>query len=437
MVGGAVRDQLWGLTPGEVDAEVYGLSPQELAAALERVGKVEEIGRGFPVWQVFVDQERLEVALPRTESKAGNGHRDFVVHGNPHLAVEQAVQRRDFTINALLVDPLSGELIDHVGGAADISTRTLRVVNETTFTEDPLRVWRAVQFVSRFSLTATEATVKLLQHLATLPAVKQLSSERVGAEWAKMLGQSSVPSKGLTFMRGLGLTELFPELHALIGTPQEPEWHPEGDVWTHTLMVVDQAARLSSKLLVREAALCHDFGKPVVTQQREGRWRAFGHEEAGMPLAGRFLQSLNRSRGYIRQVQAMVGDHLKPSRYKPEDDQYENLVRQVMRRLVEAGVHLDDYLALTEADIRGRGFADARTKPYTPGEHWRAVCATADWAADPTAPLLSGADLMRYGVEPGPAMGRIQAAIESARDRGEIHSKEEAIRLLPALRFHP
>ena len=247
-VGGCVRDGLLGHPAKDVDVEVYGLPLAQLEGALLGAGfVVHAVGRSFGVLKVDVTagdaREVIDVALPRTESKVGRGHRGFVVESDPFLSFEAAAARRDFTVNAMGVDLQTGALLDPWGGVADLEAGVLRHVSPA-FDEDPLRVLRGAQFCARFGLQPAKDTVVRCQHLrAELPT---LAVERVGEELKKLLVKGVWPSLGLQMLRATGaLDALFPELAALIGCPQEPEWHPEGDVWVHTLMVTDEAARLA------------------------------------------------------------------------------------------------------------------------------------------------------------------------------------------------
>ncbi|WP_352430365.1 HD domain-containing protein, partial [Pyrinomonas sp.] len=277
LVGGCVRDALLGTEPKDWDVEVYGLHPERLRRILDEMFEsVDAVGASFAVYKVGPD---LEVSLPRRERKSGRGHRAFVIQGDPAMTVEEATRRRDFTINAILMDPLSGEIIDPFGGRADLEARRLRAVSPLSFPEDSLRVLRAAQFAARFHLDIEPETVALCRtiDLSDLPA------ERIWGEMEKLLGADR-PSIGLRWLVELGAVhQLFPEIEALIGCPQDPEWHPEGDVFTHTLLVVDRARELVAdldrprRLALMLAALCHDFGKPLTTQFIDGRLRAPAH----------------------------------------------------------------------------------------------------------------------------------------------------------------
>lgn len=314
MVGGWVRDRLLGRESKDLDLEVFGVPAEPLRRLLESIARVETVGESFQVYKL----EHLDVSLPRRESKAGRGHRGFDVAGDPSMSIVEAARRRDFTINAISWDPLTDEYLDPFEGRRDLERNLLRLVDPRTFPDDSLRVLRAVQFAARFELEMDEATATLCR---TIP-LDDLPAERVWGEFEKLL-TAGKPSIGFALARDLLVVEkLFPELLALIGCPQEPEWHPEGDVWVHTLQVIDQArTRVDDlprpqQLTIMLGAVCHDFGKPLTTAFLDGRIRSIDHEEQGVAPATRFLDRLNMRTidGYDvrQQVLGLVAQHLKP-----------------------------------------------------------------------------------------------------------------------------
>src|SRR5580704_561762 len=314
IVGGWIRDRLMGRESKDVDVEVYGIAADRLRSLLDPFGRVEAVGESFQVYKVG----DLDVSLPRRESKSGRGHRGFEVAGDPTMTIEEAARRRDFTINAIAWDPLTGEYLDPFDGRGDISRRLLRVVDPATFADDSLRVLRAIQFAARFDLVVDDETRAICRAIA----LDDLPAARVWGEIEKLLFAPR-PSIGFALAMDLGVvSKLFPELRALAGCPQEPEWHPEGNVWVHTLQVIDQT-RLRLEDLPRPqqialmlGAVCHDLGKPATTKVIDGRIRSLDHEEQGVAPALAFLDRVNvRSiEGYDvrQQVAGLVAQHLKP-----------------------------------------------------------------------------------------------------------------------------
>src|SRR5256714_2436262 len=337
MVGGCVRDRLMGRGAKDWDVEVYGVEPARLRELLDRLGRVNVVGEAFTVYKLGRD---LDVSLPRRERKAGRGHRAFYIEGDPSMAVEEAARRRHFTVNAILEDPLTGELLDPFGGRRDLERKLLRAASPETFVEDSLRVLRAAQFAARFEFDIEPRTVELCRavDLTDLPA------ERIWGELEKILLAARQPSIGLRWLERLGATrQLFPELEALKGVHQEPEWHPEGEVFEHTLLVCDRARELVEDLdYARQvtgmlAALCHDFGKPSTTEFVEGRIRSRGHEEAGVAPTVSLLDRLKvfTLDGYALRSQtvALVRDHLKPGEfYRQREEISDGAFRRLARR---------------------------------------------------------------------------------------------------------
>lgn len=451
-VGGFVRDAHLGIASSDVDVEVYGVSPERLEALLEDLfdGRVNTVGRTFGILKVALgDGKDLDVALPRRESKVGKGHKGFSVAGDPTLSPEEAARRRDFTINAIAADPLTGEVIDPFNGVADLEQNVLRVVDPATFVDDPLRVYRAAQFAARFGLTVEPKTIGLMRQMVTDEALLELSSERVTDEFKKLFLKAPRPSVGFELLREIGVIERhWPEIHALVGTPQELEWHPEGDVWIHTMMVVDEAAKIirqdarnfdaTKKLHVVLGALCHDFGKPVTTGVVEGRIRSRGHEAAGETPTRAFLGRLAFGEDALKASVVSATEHLKPPLLfreleagKVTGAQYENAVRKLVTRIHP--VPWQVLIAIAEADFRGRGTANAKNPIYTIGNRFIEAVEHLGLDRESPKPLLRGEDLIALGVEPGPKMGHLIREIEDARDRGDIQTKDEALRLVQSL----
>ena len=430
LVGGCVRDTLMGTQPKDWDLEVYQLDAQRLRAVLDRFGPVNVVGEAFTVYKLG---RHLDVSIPRRERKSGRGHKAFVIEGDPEMSVADAARRRDFTINAILQDPLTGELIDPFDGRLDLERRGLRAVSAETFAEDSLRVLRAAQFASRFQFDIDPDTVELCRtiDLSDLPA------ERIWGELEKLLLQSSRPSIGLEWLRKLGaLEKLFPEIQSLIGVPQDPEWHPEGDVFVHTQLALDRARELIDDLAyprqitVMLATLAHDFGKPPTTQMIDGRLRSRGHEEAGVSPTESFLSRINVHAidGYnVRsQVIALVREHLKPGEfYKKRDEVGDGAFRRLARRCEP-----DLLYRVAKADSLGRN------AEWVPREKWYGAEAQ-EWFLQrtvelqvqqrPPQPLLLGRHLLELGVEPGPPIGEITRAVYEMQLDGSVRSLDEAI----------
>jgi tRNA nucleotidyltransferase (CCA-adding enzyme) len=430
LVGGAVRDGLLGLPVKDYDVEVFGLAGEHMRQVLEQVGAVNAVGEAFTVYKVHgldVAGTQVDVSLPRRDSKAGPGHRGIAVSGDPHMSIEDAARRRDFTVNALMLDPFSGEVLDPHGGRADLQARVLRAVDAATFGEDPLRALRAVQIAARYELEVDPATAALC---ASMP-LRELPAERVFGELEKLLLKAQRPSLGLRLLAEWGfLPALAPELVPLAATPQDPEWHPEGDVWTHTLLAVDQAVPLleglehARALTVMLATLCHDLGKPSTTRFDRGRVRSLGHEEAGLPPTTALLDRWNvhTLHGYdVRaQVLALVGNHLKPGQlYDDRDRVSDGAIRRLAGKCEPALLY-----RVARADCLGR----TGHFPPVAMEWFLDRVRALDVEKRPPEPLLRGRDVLGLGVPPGPEVGRIVRAVYEQQLDGTVSTLDEALR---------
>lgn len=311
-VGGCVRDRLLGIENKDVDIEVHGISPEDLYSILEKAGEPLAYGKSFGVFALR--GEDIDIAMPRRERAVGKGHRDFVVDVDPFIGTREAARRRDFTINALMEDALTGEIVDHFGGQEDLKAGIIRHIDPATFVEDPLRVLRGAQFAARFSFSIAPDTVELCRGID----LSTLSKERIEEELKKALLKADKPSIFFEAMRKMDqLDHWFPELKELIGLEQDPVFHPEGDVWTHTMEVIDRAAgyrdKVSEPFSFMLLALTHDLGKIVTTEEKNGRIHAYEHETKGLPLVESFLRRILNENDVIDYVLNMVPLHMKPN----------------------------------------------------------------------------------------------------------------------------
>jgi tRNA nucleotidyltransferase (CCA-adding enzyme) len=421
VVGGWVRDGLVGRASKDLDLEVFGVPADRLRAILEPLGRVDTVGESFTVYKIG----DIDVSLPRRESKTGRGHKGFAVEGDPFLSIEEAARRRDFTINAMSEDPLTGEILDPFGGRHDLEARRLRVVDPHTFGDDSLRVLRALQLAARFDLTAADETKALCRSIP----LDDLPPERVWGEVEKLLLQAARPSIGLALALELGVVgRLWPELQALAGCPQEPEWHPEGDVWVHTLMVVDEARSRIEDLergpavAMMLGAICHDLGKPGTTALIEGRLRSPGHEEGGVAPASALLDRLNVHSldGYdVRHaVLGLVAHHLKPSAFRKSASVSDGAFRRLAQK-----VDLELLARFAKADCHGRtGTFDCSAMDWFLE---RARALGVEHAAP--APLVLGRHLIALGVAPGPRMGEILKTIYERQLDGQVTTLDEGV----------
>ena len=424
VVGGWVRDRVMERPAKDMDVEVFGVPSDRLKGLLARFGSVNTVGESFTVYKVA----GLDVSLPRRESKSGRGHKGFAVEGDPALSYEDAARRRDFTINAIAWDPLAGEFLDPFHGRQDIERRTLRAVDTRTFAEDSLRVLRAIQFAARFEFVVDPGTAALFR---TIP-LDDLPAERIWGEIEKLLLRAHRPSIGFALALELGVVErLFPELDGLVGCPQEPEWHPEGDVWIHTLLVIDEARKriddleYPQQVAVMLGAVCHDLGKPATTAFVDGRIRSLEHEEQGVPPAKSFLDRLNvhSLQGYDvrREVLGIVANHLKPGMFcKSQPPAGDGAFRRLAQK-----VDLELLARVARADCEGRGGGFD--------------CSAMDWFLNrarelgvehaPPEPLVRGRHLLELGVKPGPAVGEVLKQVYERQLDGSVADFESAFAL--------
>lgn len=429
LVGGAVRDYLLELVPKDFDIESFGLRFGELSGAIERIAKVHAVGKSFGVLKAKIDNMEIDVSLPRRERKVGLGHRGFEVDHDPYMSFVEAASRRDFTINTIGIDLVTGELLDPWRGVDDLNARLIRHVSDS-FDEDPLRVLRACQFAARFQFAIAAETVEKCRSLQS--ELASLSAERVWEEFKKLLLKSQRPSFGILAMESTGALIMFPELAKLQGTPHNPIAHPEGDVWNHNNLVLDACASIckesklddNQSLELMLAALCHDLGKPSTACLVDGVWRNPGHElSAEMPTRA-LLTRMGCPPHRFDGIVALVREHGEPLRLWRQ-----NLTQPVsdgtIRRLA-LRVPIVQLCRLALADFRGRSTVDSMVP-----------CVVVDWLLERAAqlellentpkPILQGRHLQTLGLKPGPSMGiLLKDAFESQLD-GEFADLPGAI----------
>ena len=429
LVGGAVRELALGRVAKDYDVEVLGLDPLALDAELAKLwpSRSHCVGKAFAVHKVSFPEGDLDIAA--------NPLRDFA----------RASRRRDFTINAMGWEVSSQALADPFGGTADLAAGQLRCVDPSTFVEDPLRVYRAAQFAARLEFDVDPATAELCERLVCAGALDGLPAERITEEWRKLLLMPLRPSLGLEILNRWGVLLAYPELAALRGVIQDPRWHPEGDVWVHTLAVVDAAARLIRQnqrhlstddcLVVLFGALLHDVGKPTTTRIEAQGITAYGHEAAGREAASRLLQRLRLGERIELGILECVTEHMRPAQLTREvvsgklnTRQATNALRRLLKDVAHAG--WPAFLTMCEADKRGRGRPEERDLPYEPAIHLNPLlkqCPAEILSADS---LLKGRDLLELGIKPGPRMGRLIAMVEKQRDEGVVATRSEALEWL-------
>jgi tRNA nucleotidyltransferase (CCA-adding enzyme) len=442
IVGGGVRDWLLGLEPKDFDIEVMGADYEALVRVLAPFGDADLVGRSFGVVKLRLAGSEYDFSLPRRESKTGAGHRGFAVAPDPTLSDAEAAARRDFTINAIAYDPLTEMIIDPYNGRADLQAKVLRHTS-AAFVEDPLRVLRAMQLAGRFGLSLAPESAELCRSITG--AFNELPVERIWGEWDKWAVKSVVPSKGITVLEQTGWLAHFPEIAAMAGVPQEPAWHPEGDVLTHTKLCLDALARLPewrqsdpvSRRTLMLAVLAHDFGKPSTTVrvERHGapRWMSPGHEEAGGPLAETFLRRIGAPLQLIDWVRPLVVHHLAHHRGQAEFT--DSAVRRLARKLAPATI--DELCVVMKADHLGR---PPLVSPETEGRIQALHDKAHALAVQDTAPrpLILGRHLVELGLAPGPGFRPILDACAEAQLDGaftdEASGRKWLEEHLPALR---
>jgi len=431
VVGGAVRDALLTKECKDWDIEVYNIDNlNTLESYLKEFGSVNSIGKNFGILKLKIDNYEFDFALPRSERKITKGHKGFRVILNGGLDFKEAARRRDFTINAIGYDIENDLLLDPYDGVKDLKKRCLRVVDPATFREDPLRVYRAVQFAARFDLTIERNTQKLCQKMVAEGLLGELAKERVWMEWQKFLLKAKKPSIAFELMRDFGILErYFEELDAIIGVEQDLYYHPEGDVWCHTMLSLDAMVtvlanegiydeKLRLKLLL--AILVHDLGKAITTKVIEGRIRSIGHERAGVILAKSLLYKLTNEHKLIESILPLVKQHLMPMQL------YLGGAKSAAIKRLARKVNIYELVLVAKADFLGRTTKEAQEGVFEAGE-WLLKCAK-ELKVDAKAldNIFTGKDLIALGLEPSPKFKEILEDIYNKYLEEEIETKVEA-----------
>ncbi len=429
VVGGVVRDHFLKLPSKDIDVEVYGLQTmEELEVVLSEYGSVNLVGKSFGVLKFVYEEEEYDFSFPRRESKVSQGHRGFDVEVDGSLDFKTAARRRDFTLNALGFNIEEKMFIDPFGGIEDIKQKTLRHIDEHTFVEDPLRVYRAVQFSARFGYKLDVDTFSLCKRMVEDGMLDELAKERVYEEWKKLLLKATRPSQGFELMRELGILErYFPELQSLVGVVQSPIWHPEGDVWVHTMMTLDEMVKLldnNKKLNLKFlfSILCHDLGKAThTTVDNDGRIRAIGHEEAGIEPTKSLMYRLMDEHDFIKSLFPLVEHHLKPSQF------YRDKSKASAIRRLATKVNIEELVVVAKADFLGRTTQESLVGTYYAGVWLLTRAKELKVDEKPLENLLQGRDLVNLGLEPSPEFSKVLALVYDLQLDGKMTTKQEAL----------
>ena len=418
-VGGFVRDKIIGRENKDIDIEVHGISEEKLEEILSEFGTVNKFGSSFGVYAI--SGYDIDIALPRSERKTGVKHTDFEIVVDPFIGIKGAAKRRDFTMNAILEDVLAGELIDPHGGLEDIKAGIIRHVDEKTFIEDPLRVLRAAQFSARFGFEIAPETIELCKTID----LSDISSERIETEMKKALLKSEKPSKFFESLREMDqLGYWFKELKQLIGIEQNKKYHPEGDVWTHTMIVLDNAAKFRDEVSDAYSfmlfALMHDLGKIETTDIIDGEIHSYQHEIVGVEIAERFLERVCHEKKVKNYVLKSIPLHMRPSMLFESKSKVKK-TNKLFDEAVEPKDIIyfslcDKHVETSKEELKKKEFLFERLRVYE--EIMK-------------EPYVTGKDLLELGFEPGVELGKMLELAHKLRLAGV--SKEKTLKQVLAI----
>ena len=431
VVGGSVRDHFLDLPIKDYDVEVYGLKKiEELEELLAQYGSVNLVGKSFGVLKFVYEGEEYDFSFPRTEKKIASGHQGFDVNCDGAMSFKKASLRRDFTINAMGYDIEKKEFIDPYGAEDDRKNKVLRHISDTTFMEDPLRVYRAIQFSARFSYRLDEKTFLLCKKMVDQGVLEELAKERIYIEFKKLLLKSPKPSVGFKLMRELGIIEkYYPELAAIFDVPQSKVWHPEGDVWVHTLMSIDEMVQLKTgdakhDLKMMFGVLCHDLGKATHTQIKPDRISAIGHEKAGVKPTETFLYRLTDEHDFINSILPLVEHHLAPSIY------FRSGAKDATIRRLSTKVNIEELVTVARADFLGRTTEASLSGVYEGGDWMLRKARELDVYNKAPKAFIQGRDLIELGLMPSSEFKKILNKNYEEQLEGKFSTKEEALACL-------
>lgn len=428
VVGGWVRDTYLRLPNADVDIEVYGIGIDALEQILFRLDlEFDAIGRSFGILKL--KDYDVDVSIPRRENRIGVHHKSFKCEFDLALTPEVAALRRDFTMNSMYYDPLTGEVDDPHNGRADLEAGMLRMTNVDKFGEDPLRVLRAMQFIARFGLAPD---CDLIGECRKLPSQwSTISKERVFEEWRKMLLKGKYIGQALRFLVTCRWIGHFPELESLINLPQEPEWHPEGDTFAHICHCMDAFSRLDicrpsdatsdeefGRLVVGFGVLCHDMGKPATTEcnPADGVIRSIKHDRVGVEVTERFMRRLTDWEDLIEAVKSMTAEHMFTAGFSKQ-----RMTARGVRRLSRRCPSIDLLCHVIQCDKEGRPPIEADLSDVV---ELRKLALQHGVYHDPPPPIMMGRHLIEMGLEPGTRFGEILEACQVAEDDGRITDVE-------------
>jgi tRNA nucleotidyltransferase (CCA-adding enzyme) len=423
LVGGCIRDSLLGIDSKDIDIEVYNISFDQLVDILSNYGKVDTVGKQFGVTKLTTDTDDYDFAFPRRDNKVGVGYTGFEVEIDSTMSYKEAASRRDFTFNSIMWNPLTGEIVDCFNGVKHLQDGLL-VATSDKFAEDPLRVLRAMQFAGRMNLICDAYTSELAASL--VEEYTAISIERVWIEWYKWATKSVIPSKGIQVLIDSDWLSLFPELMNMKDVPQDPNWHPEGPVLWHTMLVCDAMANICNrenitgedKAVLMFACLCHDMAKPVTTIEVDGKIKSPGHEKAGEEPTRSFLSSIGCPSKIVDKVVPLVVRHLAHLSCQSE---------KAVKRLAEAlyPATIVELGWVIEADQSGR----PPILPHMPEEckAMLEIAKNCNCSSGKVLPLITGKHLISKGVKPSKQMGELLASLFDAQLEGKFNSVEEGL----------
>lgn len=434
IIGGAVRDALLGIEPKDIDVEVYKISYSDLSDFLAKFGKVDLVGKTFGVIKFHPRGSEMsyDFSVPRKENKIGIGHTSFAVTFDENTTIADAGERRDFTFNAIGYDPIENKIYDYFGGLKDLGNKVIRHTSKA-FSEDPLRILRAMQFQARFDFTIHPDTIALIREMLKTNDFNDLSKERIYEEWMKWAAKGVRHDYIFKFLRDTTLIDYYPELKLLKETPQDKIYHPEGDVEIHTEMTLREMDELlirdnivgEEKAILVMSILLHDIAKPQCTKEEMKRERmtitSHGHEAMGGSMCLDFLPRLGFPESFYLPVANLVANHLAGVSIAsiPSRSGKLKAVKKLSRRLYPATIR--QLLYVMDADNYGRG---TERKEATGKAELLELSAEADVQTKAYQPILMGRHLIELGLKPSPQFREILAKGFEAQENGEFSDVE-------------